>query len=99
MRASSGLDSDDALGRERAGLGQDALILPGVDVVRDDAYAPSVAHCLAKLLNQRGLAGSNRSADTHAKRIAFHTCSLNQIFTGLSPSEGPSLPAAKNQFR
>ena len=43
-------------------------IFLGVDVVGDDRDRVVVAHRLAELLGQRGLAGADRTADADAKR-------------------------------
>ena len=71
VRATAGLDAHDAFGRQRAGHGEQALVLLGVDVVGDDHQVPALAHRLAQLLDQRGLARADRAADADAQRRQF----------------------------
>ncbi len=69
MRAASGLDSADALRRQRAAPGQELGILPGIDVVGDRHQLEAAAHFLAEPVHQRGLARADRSADADAQRV------------------------------
>ena len=68
MRAATGLDPDDALGRQGAGTGQELGILAGVDVIGDDGNGVTVAHGLAERVGERGLAGADRPADADPQR-------------------------------
>ena len=75
VRAAAGLDAHDALGRQGAGDGEQALVLLGVDVVGDHGHVPAVAHGLAQDLAQHGLAGADRAADADAERAVGVRCS------------------------
>ena len=68
VRAAAGLHAHDALGLQRAGHGEQALVFLGVDVVGDDDEVVALAHRLAQHLDQRGLARADRAADAHAQR-------------------------------
>ena len=68
MRAAAGLDPDDPLQRQRLGAHQELGVLAGVDVVGDRRDRPAVAHPLAELVHQRGLAGADRPADADPQR-------------------------------
>ena len=67
MRAAAGLHAHDALRRQRARLGQDALILFGVDIVGHHRQVIRVAHCLAERFQQRGFARPYRATHAHAQ--------------------------------
>ena len=67
VRAAAGLDPDDALERQRLGAHQELGVLAGVDVVGDRGDRLAVAHPLAELVHQRGLAGADRAADADAQ--------------------------------
>ena len=68
VRAAAGLDADDALEGQGLGAHQELGVLAGVDVVGDRGDRPAVAHALAELVHQRGLAGADRTADADAER-------------------------------
>src|SRR4051812_12861132 len=68
VRAAAGLDAHDALLGQRAGDGQDARILLGVDVVGDGAKVVAPAKALAERLHERRLARADRTADADAQR-------------------------------
>ena len=75
VRATAGLDADDAVGLERAGARQELGVLLGVDVVGDDGDVVVVAHRLAQALDQSGLARADRAADAHPEGTAqIHHC-------------------------
>src|SRR6266851_4795748 len=59
----AGLDAHDALGRQRAGAGEELRVLPRIDVVGHDGHAITVAHVLAEAVDERGLAGADGAAD------------------------------------
>ena len=74
MRAAAGLDTRDALGRERAAPHQIVGVPLGVDVVGDGRDLVAVAQPLAERVHQRGLAGADRPANADTQRtvgIAF----------------------------
>ena len=79
MRAAARLDAHDALGRQRASLGEDALILLGVDVVGDGGDVVGVAHPLAQLLHERRLAGADRSTDADPQGSVAGCHDLNNL--------------------
>ena len=68
VRASAGLDAHDALGRQRLGRDEQALVFLGVDVVRHDRELVALAQPLAEHLDERGLAGADGAADADAER-------------------------------
>ena len=68
VRAATGLDAHDALRIQRPRHRQQALVFLRVDVVGDDDEVPALAHRLAQHLDQRGLAGADRPADTYPQR-------------------------------
>ncbi|MNC48145.1 hypothetical protein D3C75_972440 [compost metagenome] len=74
MWAAAGFHTDDALGGQGPGFGEDALVFLGVDVVGDHCDLVVVAHGLAQGFEQRRLAGADRAADTDAQGllIALH---------------------------
>ena len=59
MRAAAGFNAHDALGVQRAGHGEQALVFFGVDVVGDDNDVPALAHGFAEHFNQGGFAGAD----------------------------------------
>ena len=67
MRAAARFHAHDALRLQRARLGEDALILFGVDIVRDHRQVIRVAHRLAERFQQRGFARSYRAAHAYAQ--------------------------------
>ena len=67
VRAAAGLDAGDAVGHERAGAHQIFGVPFGVDVVGDRGDLVAVAQPLAQRVHQRGLAGTDRAADTDAQ--------------------------------
>jgi hypothetical protein len=56
MWASPSFDSQNALGRQRAGDNQQPLVFFSVDVVRDDDEVVSISHRFAEHFNERCLA-------------------------------------------
>ena len=71
MRAAAGLHTHDALGLQRAGHREQALVFLGVDVVGDDEQVPALTHRLAQHLDERRLARADGPADAHAQRRKF----------------------------
>ena len=67
MWAAARLHAHDALRLKRARLGEDALILFGVDIVSDHRQMVRLAHRLAERFQQRGFARSYRTAYAHAQ--------------------------------
>jgi hypothetical protein len=66
MRATAGLNADDALGSERFMPYQELSVLFGVDVVRDDTDLVAISQRSAEQERERCLARSHRAADTDA---------------------------------
>ena len=71
VRAAAGLDAEDALGRQRAGAGEELGVFPGIDVVGDRGDVVAVAQALAQRIHQRGLARADRAADADAQGTAL----------------------------
>ena len=67
MRAAAGLHANNALRLQCARLGQDALILFGVDIVSDYRQMICIAHCLAERFQQGGFTRPYRAADADAQ--------------------------------
>ena len=63
VRTAAGLHADDAIGRQRLAAHQELHVLAREDVVGDHAELVVVAHALAQRIDQRGLPGSDRTAD------------------------------------
>ena len=68
VRAAAGLDAQDAVLWQGLQPVEDQGVLLGVDVVGHDGDAPAVAHLLAELLDQGGLARADRAADADPQR-------------------------------
>src|ERR1700722_608495 len=71
VRTAAGLDAADAFGRQRTAAGQKLGVLAGIDVVGDRDDLEALAHALAEMVHQRGLAGADRSANADAQRPAI----------------------------
>src|SRR6516165_6231868 len=71
MRTAAGLDAKDALGVKRSGLGQNARIFLGVNVIGDRGYVIEPAKPLAELFHQGRLAGADRAANADTKRAVL----------------------------
>ena len=74
MGTATGFDTNDALFGQSLGARENESVFSGVDVVGDDGEAVTVAHPFAKLLDERGFAASNGSADADAKRTVAGGC-------------------------
>src|SRR5262245_17430010 len=70
VRASAGLDADDAIGGERLAAGEELHVLLREDVVGHDRELIVVAHGLAQTVEQGGLAGSYGAADADTNGFA-----------------------------
>src|SRR5262245_4879851 len=68
VRASAGLDADNAILGQGLGTGQDQRVLAGVYVVRHHCQREAAAHGVAEHLGQGGLARTDRPADPDAQR-------------------------------
>ena len=64
MRAAAGLDADDPVGGKRAAPDEELGVLVRVDVVGDDRQVEPVRSRQAQRLDQGGLAGADRAADS-----------------------------------
>src|SRR5262249_52499443 len=67
--AAASFDAHDALRRQRPGTRENQLVFLRVDVVRDHIDVVVVAKALAQRFDERGFAGSNRTADPDAQRL------------------------------
>src|SRR5258706_15104045 len=67
MRAATGLDADDALGRERLVGDEELGVLFCIDVVGHHRDVEAVAQPLAQRKRERRLAGTDRSSDAYAQ--------------------------------
>src|SRR5690606_29128841 len=72
VRATTGLDADDALGRQRLVAHQELRVFGGVDVVGHHGDVVAIAQCQAQRERERGLAGADRAADADAKGLGVH---------------------------
>src|SRR6185295_14174853 len=81
MRAAAGLDPGNALDRQCAGPGQELRILAGIDIVGDDRDLVAIGEAAAQALQQGGLAGADRAADTDANGKAHD---LNNLVSWVS---------------
>jgi hypothetical protein len=68
VRAAARLDPDDTLGQQRARSRQELGVLLGVDVVGNYRELEPLAHPLAQAVDQRRLAGTDRTADADTQR-------------------------------
>jgi hypothetical protein len=68
VRTSTRLHADDAIGGERLAPYQEFHVLAGEDIVGDYAELVVGTHALAERVDERGLAGANRTADADSNR-------------------------------
>src|SRR5690348_4236629 len=79
MRATAGLHTRDAFRRERTGAREIFGVPFGVDVVGDGGDVVMLTQTLAQGVHQRGLAGTDRSAHTHAQRATCFGHGVTQL--------------------
>jgi hypothetical protein len=68
VRAAAGFNAHHPVGGQRLHAHKRLGVLAGVDVIGDDGDGPAIAHGLAELVGQCGLAGADRSANARCAR-------------------------------